>query len=324
MALGNTYGLLLVSLLLGYGLVDVPRQLWSHAYPEGELRRTRIVASNADEALFEAVWELQDCEALIDAALAKVGSQEENGAALLDLRYASCVDKLLARRNSTATLSPSLQRRKTLGRRRTQSEEALDTTPTIQYLAKLNSRLQHAQANIIAAEQTWNAIVAKNKLYSDLVEGSIPRPQRREPAESTWKAVLAGMGCCASYLRFVWLKWLRAPFYLALGISCAFLSVMVLWSEATLSFPFNASPFALLLGVFDSGESKDRGVLFQLAALIPLLYMSICVYSCLFKLSLFGSYRLRGSKQSPGVALVFNAQYLVRLQFPLGYNYLYM
>jgi len=59
MAIGNTYGLLLVALLLGYGLVDVPRRMWRNAYPDVELRRTQILASHVDEALFEAVWELQ-------------------------------------------------------------------------------------------------------------------------------------------------------------------------------------------------------------------------------------------------------------------------
>jgi hypothetical protein len=109
-----------------------------------------------------------------------------------------------------------------------------------------------------------------------------------------------------------------------MGVSCAFLSGVVMWSEATLGIPFNLSPFAWVLRIFDGEGYKERGVLFQLAALLPLLYMSLCVYSSLFKLSIFGRYRLRGSKQSPGVALVFNAQYLVRLQFPLGYNYLLM
>lgn len=56
---GNTYGLLIVSLLLGYGLVALPRSLWRQSYPERELRRAQIMLSSVDEALFEAVWELQ-------------------------------------------------------------------------------------------------------------------------------------------------------------------------------------------------------------------------------------------------------------------------
>ena len=57
--LGNTYGLIIVALLMGYGLVAFPRSLWQKANPESELRRAQIMAGSADEALFEAVWELQ-------------------------------------------------------------------------------------------------------------------------------------------------------------------------------------------------------------------------------------------------------------------------
>ena len=59
MAVGNTYGLLLVALLLGYGLVAVPRYLWRQSDPVTELRRVQIMVGSADEALFEAVWQLQ-------------------------------------------------------------------------------------------------------------------------------------------------------------------------------------------------------------------------------------------------------------------------
>ncbi len=40
MALGNTYGLVLVSLLLGNGLVNVPKRFWREACPANELRRS--------------------------------------------------------------------------------------------------------------------------------------------------------------------------------------------------------------------------------------------------------------------------------------------
>ena len=119
-------------------------------------------------------------------------------------------------------------------------------------------------------------------------------------------------------MRYCWTRYFRSSSYRTMGMLTAGMSVMVLWSEATLAIPINLSPFALFLGM--SGES--RGILYQIAAMIPLLYMSVCIFSSLFKLSIFGPFCLRGKKQSPGVALVFNAQYLVRLQFPLIYNYL--
>mmetsp|Transcript_30818 Transcript_30818/g.50907 ORF Transcript_30818/g.50907 Transcript_30818/m.50907 type:complete len:619 (+) Transcript_30818:250-2106(+) len=335
MALGNTYGLLLVSLLLGYGLVDLPQKLWRQANPVVELRRQQIIASNADEHLFEAVWNLQDIEGVIDNAATCIGDYEENGSRLLpmDGHYARCVDKLLTSRKTTAVLSPELQRRRTTGghNRRHDDDDTTSSShhhndsdgyPTINYLAKLNARLQHAQNEVLSAEQRWLGVVKKSVFYAELVEGTYSRPVQATTGDDTSVSakLAAFVSTVTSYCRYVWLLILRKPCFKVLGMSCAGLSGMVLWSEATLSFPYNVSPFALFLRLFD----QKRGLLFQLAALIPFLYMSICVYSSLFKLSLFGPYKLRGRRMSAGIALVFNAQYLVRLQFPLGYNYLNM
>jgi hypothetical protein len=338
MALGNTYGLLMVSLLLGYGLVKIPQELWRQAKPELELRRTQIMAGNSDEALYDAVWELQDCEALIDAVASKIGDHEENGTRVpMDMTYSFCLDKLLTLRKSTANLTPELQRRRTGGQRRhgherTRSDDEDDDNdssqykedgmPSLDYLASLNARLQAAQAGVVSEEQRWNALVAKSNLYQDLVDNTVSRPTRTllEPSASFLTKISSKCQSVVGHMRYIWLVALRGLSYRVSGMACAGLSAMVLWSEATLAAPFNLSPFAWLLRAFDN----DRGLLFQLAAMLPLLYMSLCVYSSLFKFSLFGRYRLRGSKQSQGVALIFNAQYLVRLQFPLAYNYMLM
>ncbi|CAM9171909.1 unnamed protein product, partial [Sphacelaria rigidula] len=45
MALANTYGLLFIILLLGQGLIEVPRQLWQTSFPSRELQRLYFVAT---------------------------------------------------------------------------------------------------------------------------------------------------------------------------------------------------------------------------------------------------------------------------------------
>ena len=54
MALGNTYGLLLVVVLLGYGLVDIPRMLLRWSKPKDELNRIYLLAAKADEILYDS------------------------------------------------------------------------------------------------------------------------------------------------------------------------------------------------------------------------------------------------------------------------------
>ena len=76
MAIGNTYGLLLICLLLGYGLVDVPRRIWRKSNPEKELKRSYVLAPLVDADLFEAVWDLQDVEEEVDALGDKIRENE--------------------------------------------------------------------------------------------------------------------------------------------------------------------------------------------------------------------------------------------------------
>ena len=343
MALGNTYGLLLVCLLLGYGLVDLPRRWWRQACPASELRRARIMAGSADEALFDAVWELQDCEESIDAAVSAIEDARQSsahagtGEGFENEAYTKCVDKLLKWRDKTATLSPELERRRTASHRRNQDNGQIENNaelmgedgaaPTIEALAKLGARLKRAQANVVSAEQKWNSLVSRARWFADLTEGEGPpppdsavTPRRNARVQTAEPLVVDQSNTMKGKMRYCWTRYFRSSSYRAMGMLTAGMSVMVLWSEATLAIPINLSPFALFLGVADKGER--RGILYQVAAMIPLLYMSVCIFSSLFKLSIFGPFCLRGRKQSPGVALVFNAQYLVRLQFPLIYNYL--
>jgi len=148
-------------------------------------------------------------------------------------------------------------------------------------------------------------------------------PQVISPSASFSEKVFSRMLYYQKYMNYIWMCYLRCCTYRILGFTTACLSLVVLWSEATMALPYSLSPFALFLKLFEEDE-LESGMLFKISALIPLLYISACVYTSLFKVSFFGANCLRGSKQSPGVALLFNAQYLIRMQFPMGYNYLNM
>ena len=63
-------------------------------------------------------------------------------------------------------------------------------------------------------------------------------------------------------------------FYHLLGVSAARLSAMLLWSEATIVFPFNISPFVLALEIFNT-DHVDNSISFMIAALVLLVYTSV-------------------------------------------------
>lgn len=410
MALGNTYGLVLVSLLLGNGLVNVPKRFWREACPANELRRSecfivfgynclfttclwwpanpriihchisvhivRMIACGVEEELFDSIMALEDLEEKVDEVCAtavnlrdtgdeNVSSleNEDGGVSLGTSRrrrgclslcwkadevtqFHECLEELVKRKNEGHDLCSERRTRRggaPRNRHRTSSDDGSNdaaanetiNTMDVKYLVTLNTQLKKAQERVISAELRWNELVDHNRIVSALMNddndtGSVASAQ--EGSDGTYNSNLLSsappsFSCCrrGNYLlqRF-WLRHLRYHTYRFIALTTAVLSVFVLLSEVTLASSLNLSPFSWTLAALDQWGGSSSQILFQLAALVPLLYMSICVYTCLFQMSLLGPYCLRGNRQSHGVALVFNAQYLVRLQFPLGYNYLLM
>jgi hypothetical protein len=332
--LGNTYGLLIVAVLLGYGLVAIPRGLWREADPQYELRKVYIMATKADDSLSEAVWALQDVEFEIDLSVSRINDLDDG--VREDLFYKFCVNELLHRKSETAQLTQELNMRRTnIEQSRDleeQTNEGFCTRPTLAELVKLHRKLKRAQENLSNAEQKWNAIVQKERKLSGIspengAETATTTPLSPAAVSVTDAPLLSAESrfkYCNARMQYVWLRYLRPCSFRLYAILTAILSAAILWSEATLSSKYNLSPFALVQQYLADDEADNDGFLFQLAALIPLLYMSICVSRSFFNVSLFGPFKLRGNRQSHGVALVFNAQYLVRLQFSLAYNYLLM
>ena len=135
-----------------------------------------------------------------------------------------------------------------------------ESMPSLDYLASLNARLQTAQAAVVSEEQRWNSLVQKSLLYKDLVENTVPRPIRVvvDSDASCMPKFTAQCKSVGDHLRYIWLVYLRGPWFRVFGAASAVLSFMVLWSEATLAAALNLSPFALILREFDG----KRGPLF--------------------------------------------------------------
>jgi hypothetical protein len=74
----NTYGLVLVVLLVGYGSAEVPRALWRAASASSELRRSEFAAPEVEATLFDARTALQDVCAAVRQVAARVAALESS------------------------------------------------------------------------------------------------------------------------------------------------------------------------------------------------------------------------------------------------------
>ena len=60
MAAANAWGLLLCTIMLGYGLVEVPRSLWYSASCRYNLRQLELKAPKAKETMVDSEAEIYD------------------------------------------------------------------------------------------------------------------------------------------------------------------------------------------------------------------------------------------------------------------------
>ena len=120
---------------------------------------------------------------------------------------------------------------------------------------------------------------------------------------------------------------LAVPYvYKVLWLLCELLSLLLLWSEATIFLnltglvPVNLSIFGWFLQWAVQGAHSYAAI--QLAALFPLAYMCLCSTYSVFSLKLFGMMDLSGNQNTDPYSLLVCASLFNRLQFALAFNYL--
>ena len=179
---------------------------------------------------------------------------------------------------------------------------------TIPHLAQLNRSLMKAQAALREAVRAHESLVDEIAHYEEL--GDLVAPVRTSPGGDVGIAErgYAVISFWELWVRYFYRKYLREGSLRVLAVIFGGLSLMVLWSEICMGLPVDLSPFGSVM----EGLEGSNG-LQEMVSLIPLVYMSHCVYSSLFKIRLFGRQGLK-KKQSGGVNLCFSASYLVRMQ----------
>lgn len=153
MAMGNTYGVLLITLLMGTGLVAIPKRLWLLGDVEGELNRLYLSASGVEEAYQNARYELEDCEWEIGklvAAVEKAGPKSAMASAMganIEMLRLKMTNFNFAGRSNTRTHG---------GGANSSSSEDFSTPKG---LVTLHAKLITAQLKARASERRWRILI---------------------------------------------------------------------------------------------------------------------------------------------------------------------
>lgn len=357
MALGNTYGVLLIIVLLGHGLVGLPKRLWQLSNYDKELERLYASAPIIEETYQDCKFEIEDCEVEVEKALQAV---ESRGLDRFDINLIKYSEILKHKRDSfSITSKEKIQRNRKFDNNtntQTSSNECLDYNEKNDFV-KLHARLLKAHIQWKSSQCRWFNLINKCRQYEILLSDSSsshpsdkmkwcemptelslnnPNQSSRPLEETCAHAICAYNKTCSykiqsihAYLHHLWMTRIRKSVFRVLAILFVLASILILWSEMLISSDLE-SPLGLMMGAYHMSSSESTSSAFESepATLIQgvsfffLAYMSICTYWSLFRINLGWSYSLQGPQQSTPSSLIFNAEYFSRLQFTLGYNFL--
>lgn len=327
MSLGNAWGLLLLLLLLGYGLVEIPRSLWRSAHYRTRLDRCRFEIVAARKKLLDARDGLAESVGTLKRYTEKVGRQDP---------FWHLIEQIVSE------VPAALFRAAPAGSGKV--DVYYDSIVALRY--KLHNRLHE----VSIMEDQYNGLVQEAFDIESILRAKSGDARRDTAVDGGGSA-----GVCSPYfvgvrwtervgpdgtalpqpawlvrvVQWLWFVYLRQPVLAVAALLLGAFSCVVVWCEC---FFFFDRPVLSLFALIFRSNHADAAELFPFLSnditltvmlSIPLLYIMFCSYWSLFKIQLFSYYRLLPHQSDP-YSLLFSAAYLTRLCSPLTLNFLHM
>lgn len=343
-ALVNFYGMFLIVVMLGYGLVEVPTGIWRAADVHHALESHEFRAGAVETAMIDA----EDCvEEAVDAVVEFRQRVSQKG----DMELLARCDQVLQKAPRRAMAPPGARRG---------AVDGGGTSPlTLNHLAYLHMKLKRSLVAAERARWDFDYLLEKTAYLERILQdqartgtldqegigsrdlelaggagvgvgvggagghAAVIQPARTEDEEevvvspsspSLRKRLMRTLRyyndqCQVRYYKYV---------YRGLSVLAMICSLVLLWSCVI-------SPFDPALSVFGLAIANvHTPVLIFLLSFFPLLYMAICLYTALFKFRYLDALQLHGNRQTDAYNLLYNAGYMGRLQFSLGVVYFQM
>lgn len=296
----NTWGLFLLVLLLGYGLVEIPRSLWVRSSVQHQVEWQYFNLAKITEEKHEAVEELenvlQETKKVSDAV--RFGHPSRK---MVNTIVKKCPENFqddLARESEDYREynDQNIPSKRTLVRLHKRVNKALQREKRTQTQFKLFlKRALHnedVQKNSISVDRVWKSY------YS---------------TEESWLWIPGN-------LKWLWRCRVREYWMKLLAILSGMMSALVIWSECTFwARETTLSVFALLVQYWSRVHNYFNMELF---CFISISYLCFCAYWTLFQIKLFNIYFIAPNHQTDDYSLLFIGMFLCRLTPPLCLNFL--
>ncbi|XP_037634690.1 G-protein coupled receptor-associated protein LMBRD2B-like [Sebastes umbrosus] len=300
----NTWGLFLLVLLLGYGLVEIPRSHWlssSHGY---------LLAKTYFKAAKMATEKASAEENLADVMEEVAGVHES-------VRYnhslRKCVDTII-------TKCPT-EYREEMGRHGESSSGEQNGLPTKRALTNLHKKVISAVQRHGQTQVQWSILMDEAFHLEDVAKSqSSPVRHFVHSFPSEYQLGWIRRFIYTPTVEWYWECVFRQGFYRLLAVLLCLLSAAVVWSECTF---FSTRPVLSLFAVFvQMAEKKHNYICIEMVCFVSILFLCVCVYSTVFRIRVFNYYYLVPHHQTDAYSLQFSGMLFCRLTPPLCLNFL--
>ncbi|KAG5835146.1 hypothetical protein ANANG_G00269050 [Anguilla anguilla] len=303
----NTWGLFLLVLLLGYGLVEIPRSYWNSARRGHLLMKTYFKAA-------KLMTEKADAEENLEDIMEEVRKISEA------IKYNHPLRKYI----DTILRKCPIEYQEKMGRNMDDYEDFDDkqnTYPSEKSLVKLHKQVIYAVQRHNRTRVQWQILLEQAFHLEDVAKNETSSSRQFvhsfAPAEPP--------GWFARYIYTSTVEWyweclLRQWFYRVLAVVLSLFSVAVVWSECTF---FSTRPVLSLFAVFIQLAERDYNYLYiEMACFITIFFLCTCVYSTVFRIRVFNYYYFASHHQTDAYSLQFSGMLFCRLTPPLCLNFL--
>ncbi|WJX47512.1 hypothetical protein P8452_34190 [Trifolium repens] len=303
MACSNTFGLVTGAFLLGFGLSEIPKNVWRNA---DWTTRQKVLSHK----IAKMAVELDDAHQELSNAIVVAQATSKHMSRRDPLRpYMDLIDDILTQMfREDPSFTPQ-------GGRLGGSDMDYDTDE--KSMATLRRHLRGATEEYYRYKSEYMTYVLEALELED-------KTKNYERCHITgWKymssirpARTGKLGSLFDTLEFFWRCILRKQVEKGLAVLLGIMSVAILLAEATLLPSVDLSLFSILIKSVGTQE-----MLVQAFAFVPLMYMCICTYFSLFKIGRLVFYSLT-PRQTSSVSLLMICSMIARYAPPVSYNFL--
>ncbi|KAL0248819.1 hypothetical protein GEMRC1_004053 [Eukaryota sp. GEM-RC1] len=291
MSLANLWGLILLVLLCGHGLVNFPRSLWRKSNYEREVKFAEFSASAVYSDLEQSKNKLSETLSKVTKVATQVPPRNP-----LYHYLSKVISKcpLSAYQNSTSLLN--IGKGNGLG----------GADISYELVCSLHKEVIMRTSSLRIHEARWMNLVKK---YSTLKTLLSVKRQRQEVGR---KPLVSGNQ--GAVKRSIWIE-IRPWFFKFLSIVLSLFSGLLLFSEISLVSDYITSPISLFM------EAVDSAIIHSVLIMMPVGYMLMCGFYSLANVRKGKDYAVLKKLTAPWSG-IFLSGFMLRIVFPLCYNFL--